>query len=567
MADPKDLIDVAMSKKPADRLIRNVRIVNVFTGDIEKEADIAIAGDTVAGIGSFAKGAEEIDGKGLIAVPAFIDGHIHLESSLLTPDQFATAVVPRGTAAVVCDPHEIANVAGLPGLRYIVEAGRPLPLEVLITAPSCVPATKLETSGAAMGVDEIREVLEWPECVGLGEMMNFPGLLAGAADVLAKLAAASRTHVDGHAPGVSGAALNAYIASGPSTDHESTTIEEGREKLARGLILMIREGSSERNLTALAPLVTEYTFRRCILVSDDRAALDLRDQGHMDHTLRRAMKEGIPPMQAITMATLNTAQVFGLGRRGGIAPGFMADIVLLSDLEKIDIRSVFHRGREVARDGELLGPLSDAPRGPRDTVNLSDLTAEDIRIPGERGRIPAIEIIPDQIVTRGIEIETTVEDGARIADPSIDLLKLVVAERHRGSGRVASCFVKGFGFKSGAIASSVAHDSHNLIAAGANDRDIITALSAVASQGGGLCFASGGKVRGLLPLPVAGLLSDRPLGEVCAGLSDLRTKVREGGGSLEAPFATLSFLALPVIPELRLTDYGLVDVLKQEVIG
>ncbi|MHC4600604.1 MAG: adenine deaminase [Planctomycetota bacterium] len=567
MADPKDLIDVALSRKSADLVIRNVKLVNVFTGDIEEGVDLAVAGDTIAGIGKYEAAAEVIDGEGLFASPAFLDGHIHLESSLLTPDQFASAVVPRGTAATVCDPHEIANVAGLEGLRYIVEAGRSLPLDVLITAPSCVPATRLETSGADLGVAEIREVLSWPECVGLGEMMNFPGLLGGAPDVLAKLDAASGRHVDGHAPGVGGPSLDAYIAAGPSTDHESTTLSEGRQKLARGLTLMIREGSSERNLAALAPLVTEHTFHRCVLVSDDRAALDLRDQGHMDHALRRAVEESIPPVRAITMASWNTAQVFGLARRGAVAPGFLADVVLFSDLTKIDVRRVFHHGREVARDGALLRPPAAPLPGPRDTVKIGALKPEGLRIPAAEGKALAIELVPGQIITKKIEVDAPSRDGAWTSDPAIDLLKLVVVERHRGSGRVTAALVRGFGLKEGAIASSVAHDSHNLIASGVSDADILAALEAVAGAGGGLAYAAGGTAREILPLPVAGLLSDRSLAEVCDGLGRLRRCVGEGGGVLEAPFAALSFLALPVIPELRLTDFGLVDVMKQEVVG
>ncbi|MHC5037975.1 MAG: adenine deaminase [Planctomycetota bacterium] len=566
MSEPKRLIDVALSKKPADLVIQNVRIANVFTGEVESPADIALSGDRIASIGHYENARKIIDGEGMIASPAFIDGHIHVESSLLTPDQFARAVVPRGTGAVICDPHEIANVAGLDGLRYMVEAGRILPLDILITAPSCVPATSLETSGAQLGVEEIREILAWPECVGLGEMMNFPGLLGGAPEVLGKLDAARGRHMDGHAPGVRGPALNAYAASGPSTDHETTALEEGREKLARGLYLLIREGSSERNLATLAPLVREHTFPRCLFASDDRAALDLRDQGHMDYILRRAVQEGIPPLRAITMASINTANAFGLGRRGAIAPGYLADIVLLADLETIDVRRVFHNGLEVAREGRLLREPEEGPPGPRNTVNVGTLTAEGFRIRAEGDRALAIGLVPGQILTEKLEVDPPKEDGAWLPAPDTDLLKLVVVERHTGSQRTAACLVKGFGFREGAIASSVAHDSHNLIAAGVSDSDLLAALEGIAKTGGGLCYARGGKVREILPLPVAGLLSERPLEEVCRVLSQLRQAVTQAGGVLEAPFAALSFLALPVIPELRLTDFGLVDVLNQEFV-
>jgi len=558
---------VAQGLSPADLSIRNVRVVNVFTGEIEGPTDIAIAGDRIAGIGSYRDGEVVVDGEGLFASPGFIDAHIHLESSLLVPDQFARAVVPRGTSAVICDPHEIANVSGLAGLRYMVEAGRALPFGIFITAPSCVPATGLETAGATLGVEEIREVLGWPECVGLGEMMNFPGLLAGAPDVLAKLEAAAGRHIDGHAPGLTGPALNAYAAAGPVSDHESTTLDEGREKLARGFTLMIREGSSERNLATLVPLVNDYTYPRCVFASDDRASLDLRDLGHMDHTLRRAVEEGLAPVRAVAMASLNAANAFGLPRRGALAPGFVADVVLLEDLTRFEVRRVFHGGREVARDGRLLVEPGGGAEGPRDTVRLQALSAGALCIPAKGESTAAIELVPGQIITKRAETSPPRENGCWLADPGADLLKLVVAERHHASGRVASALVKGFGFKKGAIASSVAHDSHNLIAAGASDRDILTALRAIAAEGGGLCFASDGAVREILPLPVAGLLSDRPLDEVCEGLSRLRKAVAGAGGSLEAPFAALSFLALPVIPELRLTDFGLVDVMKQELLG
>ncbi len=560
------LIRVAQGEAPPDLAIRNVRVVNVFTGEIEDAADLAVADGRIAGIGRFDDAGAVEDGEGLLALPGFIDGHIHLESTLLTPDQFARAAVPRGTAGVVCDPHEIANVAGIEGLRYMVEASRSLPLDILITASSCVPATGLETSGATLGPEDIREILAWPECAGLGEMMNFPGLLAGDPGVMAKLQAAAGKHIDGHAPGVTGPALDAYAGAGPSTDHESTAREEGLAKLRRGLRLMIREGSTERNLVALASLVDDETFRRTMLVTDDRAALDLRDLGHMDHLVRRAVAEGIGPVRAVAMASLNTAEAFGLERRGAIAPGYRADLSLAPDIEHLSIRRVFHRGREVARDGALVENPRPGPRGPRDTVNLAGLDAGKFRIPDRGGKTTAIGIVPDQILTTRIEADAPTRDGEVLPDPGADLLKLVVVERHRGTGNVGACLVRGFGFKEGAIASSVAHDSHNLIAAGASNEDLLKALEAIAKEGGGLCHVSRGDVQELLPLPVAGLLSDRPLDEVCGALSRLRASVKGAGGVLEAPFAALSFLALPVIPEVRLTDQGLVDVLKQEMI-
>ena len=563
------LIEVALGRRPAEVLIKNARVINVYTLELER-ADIAIWHGWIAGIGRYNQAEAErvIDARGLYAAPRFIDAHIHIESTFLTPGEFARAVVPRGTGAVIADPHEIANVCGLEGLKFMLENSQDLPLDVFYMVPSCVPASAYEASGAQLGLEEVREALGWEGILGLGEMMNYPGVLGQDPEVLAKLRAASDQGkpIDGHAPSLAGKELNAYLAAGPASDHETVAREEAWEKLRRGMVIQIREGSSEHNLRELVPLVNERNAHRFTFASDDRSPRDLLRQGHLDHTLRLAVAAGLDPLLAVQLATLNPAQFYGLNDRGALAPGKRADIVLLRDLEGFEAELVLHRGQVVAERGRpLFTPRLRAADTVRRTVNLK-LNPEDLRTGAEYAAKLVIKLIPGQILTeRGTESPRIV-NGEALADPERDVLKLVLVERHRASGRVGKGFVQGFGLKRGALASSVAHDAHNLIAVGVSDADIFRAIRRVAELDGGLVVVADEEVLAELPLPLAGLHSDRPAAEVAGALERVLEATHELGSLLEDPFAALSFLALSVIPQLRLTVDGLLDVHRWELI-
>jgi len=463
--------------------------------------------------------------------------------------------------AVVTDLHEIANVCGLDGIRYILNRARRLPLELFLMAPSCVPATHLETSGASISPQDIRQILRWRGVIGLGEVMNFPGVLSGDESVLSKINFARGKIVDGHAPGVAGKDLSAYIAAGIYSDHESVSLDEAREKLRQGMWVMIREGSSEKNLDALLPLVTDKTYKRCMFVVDDRSCVDLLRDGDIDAVVRKAIKRGLDPVRAIQLATINTAEYFRLDGLGGIAPGYLANLIVLSDLSKLQIDMVFYRGRLVAREGEPLFALHQ-PTGKRltNSVNIKPFTVEalGLRASGETELV--IEIVPGQIITRKRMEKVKVSDGFVVPDTDHDILKLAVVERHKATGNIGVGLVMGFGLKRGALASSIAHDSHNIVAVGTSDEDILTAVKEIERLQGGLVVAAEGKALASLALPIAGLLSDEPLEVVVDKLEKLEQLAKDLGTRLPSPFATLSFLALPVIPELRLTDLGLVDV-------
>ncbi len=561
----RELIAVARGEAPADLVLKNAHIVNTFTGEIER-ANVAVHQDRIAGVGDYRQGKEVLDLEGAYLCPGLIDGHVHPESSYLHPAEYAMAVVPRGTTAVITDLHEIANVAGLEGLRFFLRWSKRLPLDLFLLAPSCVPATPLETAGARLGPQEIKRALGWKGVVGLGEVMDFPGVLAGDSQVLEKLSAARGKVLDGHAPGLSGKDLNAYIASGISSDHETTAYEEGQEKLRRGMWLMIREGSSEKNLEALLPLVTDNTYHRCLLVVDDRTCGDLLREGDMDAVVRRAIALGLDPVRAIALATLNPARRFGLEGYGAVAPGYIANLIAVRDLKEFQVDLVFHHGRLVAREGRAL--FSSRPgRGLASTMKVRPFSVEDLKITASRAPLPVIQVIPGQILTRKAHFPLKIEGGEIVPDLGRDILKAVVVERHRATGNIGLGLVRGFGLREGALASSVAHDSHNIVAVGANDADLYAALQEIIRLGGGLVVARDGKALASLPLPIAGLLSDLPLEEVAARLERLQALAREMGCPLPSPFATLSFIALPVIPELRLTDRGLVDVNAFRLIG
>ncbi|MFC1985757.1 adenine deaminase [Chloroflexota bacterium] len=556
----KLLIAVAKGELPADLVLANARVVNVFTGEIEP-GNVAICGGRIAGVGDYHQAKEVLDLEGRYLAPGFIDGHTHLESSMLDVAQYARAVVPRGTLAVVTDLHEIANVCGLEGMRYVISYTRRLPLELFLMAPSCVPATHLETSGASLDAEALRQVLRWKGCIGLGEVMNFPGVISGDDTVLSKIDLALGKIADGHAPGVSGKSLSAYIAAGIYSDHESVSLDEAREKLRQGMFVMIREGSSEKNLEALLPLVTDKTYKRCMFVVDDRSCVDLLEDGDIDGVVRKAVASGLDPVRAIQLATINTAEYFRLARLGAIAPGYQANLIVIDNLASLQIDMVFYQGHLVAKDGEPLFPVYK-PRstGLTSTVNIKPFNVEALRLMASREAEPVIEIVPGQIVTRKRWEKVKVIDGAIMPDVGRDIMKLVVVERHKATGNIGLGMVTGFGLKRGAIASSIAHDSHNIVVVGTNDEDIFTAIKEIERLQGGLVAAAGGKVLASLALPIAGLLSDEPLEVVVDKLKKLEQVVAHLGTALPSPFSTLSFLALPVIPELRLTDLGLVDV-------
>ncbi len=555
-----ELVAVARGDRPADLLLANARVINVFSGEIES-GSVAVCGGRIAGIGDYKKGAQVIDLEGKFLAPGLIDGHTHIESSMLDIGQYARAVVPHGTLGVVTDLHEIANAAGIAGVDYILRSSRNLPLDLFVMAPSCVPATPLETSGADLDATAIKSLLKRGGVVGLGEMMNFPGVIGGDSGVLAKISLAGNRPVDGHAPGVGGKSLNAYIAAGIRSDHESVAFEEAQEKLRRGMYVMIREGSSEKNLEALLPLVTDQTCRRCLFVVDDRSCVDLLKDGDVDAIVRKAIAQGLPPVRAVQLATINTAERFGLKDIGAVAPGYFANMIVLGNLERFAIDAVFYRGCRVAEKGK---PQFRAGRrgkpGLSDTFNIKPFGIERLKIPAGPGKVPVIEVIPGQIITRKRMEEAASCNGVIISDTGRDILKLVVVERHKATGNIGLGLIKGFGLKKGALASSVAHDSHNVVAAGVSDADIYAAVKEVERMGGGLAVAADGKILGSLALPIAGLLSPEPAAIVAGKLEKLEALAGELGTKLAAPFATLSFMALPVIPELRLTDLGLVDV-------
>jgi len=556
----KKLISVAKGESPADLLLANARVVDVFTGEIES-GNVAIYGDRVAGVGDYHQAKQVLDLEGRYLAPGLINGHTHLESSMLDVGQYARAVVPHGTLAIVTDLHEIANVCGGEGIRYVLGYARRLPLELFLMVPSCVPATHLETSGASIGAADIQQVLRWRGCIGLGEVMNFPGVLAGDDGVLSKISLAQGKIIDGHAPGVTGKNLAAYIAAGIYSDHESVSLEEAGEKLRQGMHVMIREGSSEKNLEALLPLVTDKTYKRCLFVVDDRSAVDLLRDGDIDAVVRKAICLGLDPVRAIQMATINSAEYFRLNRLGAIAPGYMANLLVLDDLFNLQIDMVFYQGYLVARGGEPLFPVR-RPKGDglANTVNVKPFSVEALRLLASNETEPVIEIVPGQIITRKRMERVKVVDGIVMPDIARDILKLVVVERHKATGNIGLGLVTGFGLKRGALASSIAHDSHNIVAVGSSDADILTAVKEIERLNGGLVVAAGGRVLASLALPIAGLLSDEPLEVVVNKLEKLERIARDLGTTLPSPLAALSFLALPVIPELRLTDLGLVDV-------
>jgi adenine deaminase len=561
MAQRERIIKVARGEEQADLLLKNAQLVNVLSGEIH-QADVAVADGHVVGFGDY-QAREVIELRGAYLCPGLIDGHVHIESSMLRTPEFARVVVPRGTTTVIADPHEIANVLGLDGILYMMESSKGSPLEVFFMLPSCVPASELETAGSRLMSYDLSPLLREEWVVGVAEMMNYPGVLCGDDDVLERIAIANGKRVDGHAPRLSGKDLNAYIAAGIASDHESSSREEAAEKLQRGMHVMIREGSVARNMEALLPLVTPENARRCMLVSDDNDPADLVERGHMDHIVSKATRLGLAPMLAIQMATINTAEYFGLRSLGAIAPGYRANMIVFDDFEDFQIRKVFRAGRLVAQDGEMLDMGGQSRPVPlRGTVNVAWIELEHFRIKALGTRARVIELTPNQLVTRQSIQQVKTVDGLAEADVDRDILKLAVIERHLASGNTGLGFVNGFGLKRGALASSVAHDSHNIIVVGTDDLDMMTAAVQIVKMQGGLVVAVGDKVLAKVPLPIAGLMSEKSAKDLSLEVEQANLAARELGCKVPTPFMAMSFLALPVIPALKLTDKGLVDVKK-----
>ncbi len=554
-----DFIDACAGRKPVDLLLKGAKWLDVFTGSF-RDGSWGVRGGRFTGPGNY-KARKVLDLRGLYLVPGFIDGHCHLESTMLMPVEFARAVIPRGTTAIVADPHEIANVLGIQGILYLAREARRSPMRFFFTLPSCVPASPLETSGARLEAEDLELLAREEWVAGLGEVMNFPGVVGGDPGLHRKLGSFSCRIIDGHAPGLRGLALNAYVASNIRSDHECTALDEAREKLSLGMWIMIREGSTARNLEELLPLVNERTCSRCMFVTDDRTPESLEKEGHLDFILNRAMERGLDPVLAFRMVTFNPANYFGMTNLGAIAPGYFADAVILSSIRPLKIWGVVIRGELVWSEKRgFLRREKHPVAEPPSSFSVGKLGIEALRIPAMGREIRVIEVVPGQIITRQIWAKPLVNGDEIVSDPSRDILKIFVVERHRGTGNVGAGLVRGFGLKEGALASSVAHDSHNVVVVGVEDRDILAALNEVVSMKGGLVVIKKGRVLERLPLPVAGLISPWPLERVVRRHEKLLRAAKQLGCSLADPFMTLSFLALPVIPELKLTDLGLVDV-------
>ena len=564
----KRRIFAARGEIPCDLVLKGGKIVNVFSGEIQ-EKDVGIYDGVIVGVGVNYHGKEEVDLSGKWIVPGLIDGHFHIESSMLVPCELAVALLIHGTTTLIADPHEIANVMGLEGIRLMLRESRAIPFDIFFMAPSCVPATHLETAGATLTASDLSVLKEESRILGLAEMMNFPGVLTGDEEVLDKIILFRDQIVDGHCPLLTGHGLQAYLTTGIRSDHEATDRQEGREKVESGMMLMIREGTSAKDLEELLPLINNKNSHRFCFVSDDLHAEDILQRGHLDFTIKKAIQLGLDPVTAIKLVTLNTATYFGLKDRGAIAPGYCADVAVLDDLETFRVTSVYKNGRMVADHSSLLNFPIDQGRDTHEDykpLNIAPLGHESFRIPHSGPKARVIELVPGQLITHMSYEDVKSKDGFVMPDIESDILKLSVVERHHASGHIGLGLVKGFGLKRGAIASSVAHDSHNVIAVGASDYEIFGAVEEIRLMGGGLVVVCGDETLAKTPLPLAGLMSREPLQSLVKQLQSVKKAASSMGCSLEEPFMTISFLTLPVIPELKLTDRGLVDVNRFEIV-
>ncbi|NWG17052.1 MAG: adenine deaminase [Chloroflexi bacterium] len=560
-----DRLAAARGDKPATLALRNAQLVNVWAGEIYT-TDVIVQGSHIAAIGAGYAAEHDIDLKGRYLCPGFIDAHVHIESSLCTPPEFARAVLVHGVTTVVTDPHEIANVLGLEGIRFMLERAKHGPLNMYVMASSCVPATHMETSGARLEAEDLEQLLGHQWVLGLAEVMNYPGVVQSDEGMLDKIVLFRHKVLDGHCPALTGQALNAYVASGIGSEHECTTVAEAQEKLRLGLTIFIREGTTTRNLRPLLPLVTPENHTRLCFCTDDRQPNSLMDEGSIDFMIRVAIAEGVDPIMAIRMGTLNTAQYFRLHDYGMIAPGKWADMVVFSDLRDIRAEMVFRGGELVAENGRMM--REKPPLRPIDLRGSMNVRFEslDFTIPALSRRARMIGGRGDQVVTDHLLEDVTVVEGNAVADTGRDLLKITVVERHRATGGIGKGFIKGFGLKRGAIAGTVAHDHHNLVVIGADDASMRNAVAAVIQMGGGLVAVDGENVLGRLPLPVAGLMTESPLEQVRRDYDALIAHAQQLGSTLPDPFMTMSFMGLEVIPKLKLTDAGLVDVEQFRVV-
>jgi len=557
----KKRIDIAAGRIKSSLVLKNGKIVNVFSGEII-DGDIAIEEGTIVGIGNY-EGLEEIDLKGKYVSPGFIDGHVHIESSMATPSEFAKAIIPRGTTTIIADPHEIANVCGMSGIEYILESSKNIPLNVYVMLPSCVPATTFENSGAILKAEDLKQLIDHESVLGLGELMDYPNVIQGEDGILDKLVMAEGKVIDGHGPVIKDKELNAYVVSGIRTEHECSTAEEMLDRLRLGMYILIREGSAARNLKELIKAVNQDNVGRCLLCADDKHPEDILLNGHIDHNIRLAVEAGISPVNAIRMATLNAAQCYGLKNLGAIAPGYDADIVILEDLQNFKVDAVFKKGNLVAKEHKALFTLTPEDHSKvMDTVNIKSVAEADLKIKLKSNQVHVIRLLPHSLVTKKVVREVEIEDGFFTYSDHTDILKLAVVERHKATGNIGLGLVENFKLKGGAIASTIGHDSHNLIVIGDNDGDIIAAIEEVVKVGGGITIAADGQILKTLELPIAGLMSKEPIEKINGDLGEMLEIAYEklGVNREIEPFMTLAFLALPVIPDVKLTDMGLFDV-------
>ncbi|MBN2380107.1 adenine deaminase [candidate division WOR-3 bacterium] len=564
LSSRRRVLRTALGRERADLALENGRFLNVFTGKLERR-NIGIAEGLIACIDDKVDGKKKIDVDGMLLVPGFIDAHIHLETAHLWLPEISRLMLEHGVTTVVADPHEMANIRGLEGVKTMIDASRQVMLDVWFKTPSCVPASGFEEAGARFDTEEINELLRQPEVIGLAEMMNYPGVLAQDPQVWEKLGLSA--NVDGHAPGLTGKDLQAYIAVGIRNDHETTSADEAREKIARGMRIFIREGSAARNLETLLPALDDATWHRACFCTDDLSASDLLERGSIDFSVRQAVKKGLPTEQALTMASWNTAQAHGLRNVGAIAPGYAADILAI-DPQTLEVRKVIKRGKLVVEDGQCIleQETPDVPSRLLNTVHLPSMSADDLRIPCYQ-KHRAIGLIDGQILTSAETVEPPCVSGLIQSDPRTDILKAAVIERHGKSGNIGLGLVKGLGIKEGAVATTVAHDAHNLVVVGTSDQDMLYAVNRLADTGGGQILIRDGKVIARLDLPIAGLMTAAPASQVAKSIHDLRIRTRELGSALSDPFATLSFLALSVLPKLRLTTQGVLDVEQWKILN